>query len=315
MRNIVFIIWYKMPKIILILFLPLSFVFFLIILIRKIYLVKLISRYTSKTKLIIIGNLNIGGSGKTPFTIWLTNYLQNKEIKIAVISSGYKSNVSSPIEINSSSKANEVGDEALLLKLNTNAIVVSSDNRVKSTRYLESKNIDFIIHDDGLQHYKLNRHYEFIISKFNDLENNFLLPCGPIREPKSFHPKAIFILSNYYDNKYPGFYTKLTQIRSGKDNQIYSLNDKKFSKSHLLTAIADNRMLKKEFRAYHPNLQSTSFPDHHKFLLSDVPKIKDPILVTEKDFTKLKEFNINNIHILEQSLFPNDKLIKIIENL
>ncbi len=313
MYRLVFFIWYKLPKLFLIPILPLSLIYFIVIFTRKYLLTYVFSRYTSSTNLIIIGNLNIGGSGKTPFTVWLANYLHSKEKKIAIISSGYKSSVTLPKEINSESKANEVGDEALLLHYKTNAIVVSSKNRVKSTQYLSDKNVEYIIHDDGLQHYQLSRNFEFIITKYKNLGDRFLLPCGPLREPKFFHPDAIFVYSNYYDNKYPGFHTMLTQIRSGYDSQVYPLNDSRFSKSHLVTAIADDTDLKNNLRDYHANIKFLSFPDHHEFTYSDIPKTEEPILVTEKDFTKLKEFNFKNIYILEQSVIPNDKLIDIIE--
>ena len=93
------------------------------------------------------------------------------------------------------------------------------------------------------------------------------------------------------------------------------MNDNKFTKCHLVTAIADDTDLKQELMSYHKNMESLSFADHHKFILKDIPVTTEPILVTEKDFTKLKVFNIKNIYILEQSVFPNDKLIKIIEKL
>ena len=202
----------------------------------------------------------------------------------------------------------------MLLYSKTKAVVVSSDNRVNSTKFLDDKNLDYIIHDDGLQHYQLNRNYEFIITKYNSSSNKLLLPCGPLREPKFFHPNATFVFSNYHGEMYPGFYTKLSQIRSPYDSQVYLPNDSRFSKSYLLTAIADDTNLKEELRGYHADIICSSFIDHHQFILSDIPDTAEPILVTEKDFTKLKEFKVKNIYILEQSLVPNDKLTKIIEN-
>ena len=99
--------------------------------------------------------------------------------------------------IDSLSNPNEVGDEAVLLSNKTQSTVVSSSNRVESTKFCDTSEVDFIIHDDGLQHYSLNRQYEFIIENTNKRDNNFLLPCGPFREPKFFHKNADFILSNY----------------------------------------------------------------------------------------------------------------------
>ena len=122
------------------------------------------------------------------------------------------------------------------------------------------------------------------------------------------------MFSNYHGEMYPGFYTKLSQIRSPYDSQVYLPNDSRFSKSYLLTAIADDTNLKEELRRYHADIICSSFIDHHQFILSDIPDTAEPILVTEKDFTKLKEFKVKNIYILEQSLVPNDKLTNIIEN-
>lgn len=313
MDKLIFYIWHKLPKIFLVPFLPLSLIFFIIILVRKIYLTKFVSRYTSPCRIIIIGNIVVGGSGKTPFTIWLSNYLSDKNKKVAIVSSGYGSDAKDPCSITFDSRANQVGDEAIVLMQSTSAEVVSSDNRIKSTKYIDTKNFDYIIHDDGLQHYKMNREYEFIVTKFTEYHNRFLLPCGPFREPKFFHSKEKYIYSNYHYNDYPGFYTKLSKIRNGKSKEIFSLNEQQFSNCYLLTAIADSRDLIDELHENNINIVPCIFSDHHNFLLSDIPNTNKPILVTEKDFTKLKEYKHKNIYILEQSILPNDKLIKMME--
>ena len=315
MHKVILYIWHKSPKIFLIPFLPLSLFFFIIIFIRKLIFTKILSRYSALNKIIIVGNIVVGGSGKTPFTIWLSNYLSNKKKKIAIVSSGYGSLAKEVSIITDESRADKVGDEALLLKKCTSAEVVSSDNRIKSTKYIDNKTFDYIIHDDGLQHYKMNRDYEFIITKFNQYHNNFLLPCGPLREPKSFHSKNKYVLSNYYDSDYPGFYTKISKIRNGKNHKYYSFKDNLFNNSYLLTAIADSRDLIKELHKNNLCFNKKIYPDHHNFTLRDIPSMIKPILVTEKDFTKLKKYNLDNIYILEQSVFPNDKLIEMIEKL
>tara|TARA_Y100000768_G_scaffold388324_1_gene383536 strand:- start:433 stop:1383 length:951 start_codon:yes stop_codon:yes gene_type:complete len=316
MHNIIIYIWYKLPKFILIFLLPLSGIYLIIIIIRKYFLTNIFPRYKAQSVLLIIGNLNVGGSGKTPFTIWLANYLKNKEKKVAIVSSGYGSNVTSPQRINNDSTSEMVGDEAILLYEKTLSTVISSNNRVQSTKYIDNNKYDFIIHDDGLQHYSLERKYEFILKKHDsDKNNNYLLPCGPIREPKSFHPNAQYILSNYQHNDVPGFNSQLIRIRSGKSGNYYELNDKKFLNATLVTAIADNATLMKELEKYNVTLKYITFPDHHQFKENDMPLVNEPILVTEKDFVKIKSFNMENIYILEQKIYPNDKLIKIIEEL
>ncbi len=316
MHKIIFYIWYKLPKILLILPLPLSGIYFIMIFLRKYFLTNIFPRYKSKSIVLIIGNLNVGGSGKTPFTIWLANYFKNKGKNTAIVSSGYGSKVTAPEEIDNNSVSEMVGDESILLYEKTSSVVISSNNRVKSTKYLDDCDYDYIIHDDGLQHYNLDRQYEFILKK-NDSKNinNYLLPCGPLREPMSFHPNAQYLLSNYKGNDTPGFYCQLSNIRSGKNNNLYELNDNKFLNAMLVTAIADNYALIQEIENYNVTLKYLSFPDHYQFKETDIPIINEPILVTEKDFVKIKHFNMDNIYILEQKVFPNDKLLELIQGL
>ncbi len=316
MHKIIFYIWYKFPRFLLILLLPLSGIYFIVITIRRYLLVNVFSRYKSQSNLIIVGNLNVGGSGKTPFTIWLSNYLKNSGKRIAIVSSGYKSKVTMPEKIDNNSISEMVGDESILLYEKTLTTVVSSNNRVRSTKYLEDNKYDYIIHDDGLQHYSLYRQHELILIKHDTNKNNkYLLPCGPIREPMTFHPNAQYILSNYKDNDFPGFYSKLTKIRYSKNGNLYELNDNKFLNATLVTAIADNSTLIEELETYNVTLKYLTFPDHHQFCENDIPIINECILVTEKDFVKIKYFNMDNIYILEQELIPNDKLVKLIQGL
>lgn len=315
MRGFIFTIWHKFPKLILIPFLPLSILFLIAISIRKFLLLKIFKRYTSKNKIIIVGNLAVGGSGKTPFTIWLSNYLEKKDKETIIVSSGYGSSISSPKVITNMSDPIKVGDEPVLLSSKTRSIVVASSNRVESTKFCDKNKTDYIIHDDGLQHYSLNRDYEFIIINKNMRDNNFLLPCGPNREPQFFHKKSDFIFSNYKGLENPGFYSKIEGLKSCNDSNIYTLGNSRFSKSILLTAIADNISIIRELQNHNIKLTIYSYPDHYQFVESDIPSTDLPILVTEKDFVKIKRFAKKNIYILEQKIIPNDKLLKLVEKL
>ena len=315
MQRLIFLIWYKLPKLTLIPFLPLSILFLISIYIRKFLLINIFNRYTSKHKIIIVGNLVVGGSGKTPFTIWLSNYLKEKGKETIIVSSGYGSSISSPKVITEISDPTQVGDESVLLSSKTRSMIVASSNRVESTKYCDENKTDFIIHDDGLQHYSLNRDYEFIIINKNMRDNKFLLPCGPNREPKFFHKKSDFIFSNYKGTQYPGFYSEIAGVKSHIDNKTYNLDDNRFSQSILLTAIADNLSIIEELQSYGIDLNTLSYPDHYQFNESDIPSADLPILVTEKDFVKIRSFANKNIYILEQKTIPNDKLLKLVEKL
>ena len=190
MYNFINYLWYKAPTIFLIPLMPLSILFFLLLfLLENIFSIIFLKDTHTKHKTIVVGNLTVGGSGKTPFIIWLGNFLDSKSKKIAIISSGYGSSVSSPAQISHSSEPMSVGDEAVLIYSKTNATVVSSNDRVKSSIYCDQYDLDYVIHDDGLQHYSLNRNHQLIIINNDFKGNNFLLPCGPYREPKLFHHK------------------------------------------------------------------------------------------------------------------------------
>ena len=308
-------LWYKGNLILSIPFLPLSLLFFLIIVIRKFLHTKILKRYVSKNKVIIIGNLSVGGSGKTPFTIWLSNYLKKNKKRFSIVSSGYGSNISSPQIINDKSDPHEVGDEAVLIHKLTDNMTVSSNNRVQSNIFCDQYDLDYVIHDDGLQHYRLSRDYEFIIVKNEKIKNKFLLPSGPFREPCFFHPHGKFISSNYYYNDIPGFYSKISSIKNALTGESLSIEDNRFKNSLLITAIADNRIIIEELKKYKINLQAINYPDHYRFKKSDFDELKLPVLVTEKDFVKIKKLNLKNIFILEQIIVPNGKLIELVEKL
>ena len=181
-------IWYSSFNVYSLVLFPFSLIFLIIIKIRRtLYKYGILVKYKSPTPLIIIGNITIGGTGKTPFVIWLANHLANKGLKVGVISSGYKSTSKTPEIVNKNSNANQVGDEAVLIAKHTDSIVVSGGSRVDATKLLTSISInDIILHDDGLQHYKIERDYEIIlINSKNLFGNGLLLPAGPLRESKS----------------------------------------------------------------------------------------------------------------------------------
>ena len=136
-----------------------------------------------------------------------------------------------------------------------------------------------------------------------------------MREPKFFHKNADFILSNYTGSEHPGFYSRISGVWSSVDKTKYDLADGKFSNCILITAIADDFSLVKELKEHDIELITYKYPDHYQFRESDIPKVDQPILVTEKDFVKIKLFCNENVYILEQNIIPNDKLLKLMEKL
>ncbi len=149
--------------------------------------------------------------------------------------------------IDSLSNPNEVGDEAVLLSNKTQSTVVSSSNRVQSTKFCDTSEVDFIIHDDGLQHYSLNRQYEFIIEKI--LIKGIIIFFFHVvhSESQNFFTRMRILFSVIIlALNTPGFYSRISGVWSSVDKTKYDLDDKKFSSCILITAIADDFSLVKE---------------------------------------------------------------------
>lgn len=165
---------------------PLSLLFYLISGLRKrLYLHHILPSYRAPIPVLVVGNLSVGGNGKTPAVIWLVEQLQQHGIKVGVISRGYGGqNKQFPQLVHANSLPCELGDEPVLIAQRTNAPVAVSPNRRESIELLlRHYKLDLIITDDGLQHYALQRDWEWVvIDGERRFGNGFLLPAGGLRE-------------------------------------------------------------------------------------------------------------------------------------
>ena len=154
---------------------------------KKLYQMGIKSSYQAAVPVMVIGNITVGGSGKTPLLIQLVSYLQNKNVRVGVISRGYGGKGPFPAYVDLESVPDVVGDEPCLIVQSTGVPMVVGSNRQQSIEYLLSKHdLDLIISDDGLQHLALQRQIEWIVLDQNrGLGNQKLLPEGYLREPVS----------------------------------------------------------------------------------------------------------------------------------
>jgi len=135
---------------------------------------------------IVVGNIVVGGTGKTPLVIWLTEYLKEKGYRPGIVSRGYKSKVTQwPQQVRKDSNPELVGDEPVLLARKTGCPVAIAPNRyVAAEALIEHEQVDIVICDDGLQHYALERDIEIaVIDGIHRHGNGRCLPAGPLREP------------------------------------------------------------------------------------------------------------------------------------
>lgn len=273
--------------------LPLALIFFLIISVRRaFYQLGIFSAWKPPVPLIVVGNIFVGGTGKTPLVIWLVSVLRAQGYRPGVISRGYGGQANAVIEVCKDMSAAETGDEPLLIAQKSQVPVFVGRKRVDVARALLSAHptVDVIISDDGLQHYALGRTIEIQLSDARGHGNGWLLPAGPLREPAA--RRSDFYVFNggvpIGDHAYP--------MQLGGDHaeqlidrhlrvRLTSLRDKRVV---AVAGIGHPERFFAMLRSEGLHLESTlALPDHFDFSTNPFEAIAaDIILITEKDAVK-----------------------------
>ncbi len=320
--------WYSKIGILSILLSPVALIFLITIKIKYfLYYRSILKKKNFKIPIVIIGNVTVGGSGKTPFCIWLANHLTKKGLTIGIVSSGYRGSSNSPQVVTHNSNPDIVGDEAYMLHKLTSSIVVSGGNRIEATQLLvESDNFDLILHDDGLQHYALARNYEILmIDSIHLYGNKMLLPSGPLREPLNLAKKRanIEIVTNLndikkFENNSLSQYHIIThnkEVENTANKIVKPIDSFANNKVHLVTGIAHNDLILLSLLKYNIDVYIHEYDDHHKFTSNDL-KFNDscPIFITMKDYVKLSKVNNKNLWVLKHEIKPSEMLINKIDD-
>jgi len=306
--------WYKKSLWLYLLY-PFSFIFsYLTARRRRKYIKNKKFSYKSDIPIVVVGNLTIGGTGKTPLVKYIANELADRGYKPGIVSRGYGGKFKETLHVTSETSVKETGDEAqILAKLNLPFYI--DKNRVRAVKKLiKDHDCDVIISDDGLQHYKMGRHVEIaVIDGKRRLGNNLTFPAGPLRESKNRLSSVDFIVNNsgpteegeYLMNISP---SKFVHLKSGKS---YSVD--KWPMHNQIHAVAGlgnpgrffDLLDKLGFDSIrHP------FPDHHNFSSSDIFYLDHlPIVMTEKDASKCKDFDNNKIWYLTIDADVTNKFI------
>lgn len=283
------------------LLLPFSLLYGLVMRLRQWgYRRGIFASYKAPVPVMVIGNITVGGSGKTPLIIALVKYLQTKDINVGVISRGYGAQVTDsavPRLVSVSSVPAEVGDEPCLIVSETAVPMAVGSNRQASIELLlqHFPDTQLILSDDGLQHLALQRDVEWIVyDAHRGLGSEMLLPVGFLRESVSRLKTAPVIYHG--DN----LQTLNMQLDAG---DIYALSTKQSdllsSKSclqgegetvHAVCGIGYPSRFFDSLKSLGFNVIEHPFPDHHDYVLTDIQFDDDlPIMTTTKDAVKLKQ--------------------------
>ena len=275
--------------------------------------------YKSEIPLIVVGNLTIGGTGKTPLVAYIASELVKKGYKPGLVSRGYGGKFRETLHVTNDTPVKQTGDEAQILsKLNLPFYI--DKNRVRAIKTLgENHDCDVIISDDGLQHYNMNRDIEIVvIDGKRRFGNNLTFPAGPLRESKTRLSSVDFIVNNsgptqedeHLMNISPA---KFVHLKSGKSYPIEKWPMHK--QVHAVAGLGNPGRFFDLLARLGFEIIRHPFPDHHNFDESNIFYLDHlPIIMTEKDASKCRSFDNNKIWYLTIEADVSDKFIEELDS-
>lgn len=240
---------------------------------------------------IVVGNITVGGTGKTPVVGWLVQRLRATGFRPAIVSRGYGGAARrDPVRVTAASSAEEVGDEPLLLARRTGEPVAVAASRARAARWVAAQGADVIVADDGLQHYALARDMEIIvIDGERQLGNGRLLPAGPLREPACRLATADLVLVNGGPpgNGRIAFTLRLTSAVALHGGERRDLASFAGEKAWAVAGIGNPGRFYAELRRHGIDAVPVELRDHGRADLARLRRTAAwPILMTEKDAVK-----------------------------
>ena len=296
-QDLVLHAWQKKNALFYLVLVPLSWVFgVLVALRRRLYQCGSLKSHALAVPVIVVGNINMGGSGKTPVVMWLVEQLKKNGYKPGVISRGYGVNVSVPTSVHASNHASEVGDEPLLIAKRCACPVFVSANRVDAGEALLKAHPDcnVIVSDDGLQHYRLKRDMEIAVVNEDALKGAWILPAGPMRENLNRLETVDAIVFNGKKTIDSAFEMQLIgeQFCNLVDASLKAKAADFAGKNvKAIAGIGKPERFFEHLRNLGLTFAGMGFEDHHAFTAQDLAKLDcDALLMTEKDAVKCQRF-------------------------
>lgn len=295
---------------------------------------------------IVVGNISVGGNGKTPLIIYLLEQLQKKGYQPGVVSRGYGAinpqlTKATTKQVNINKPATLYGDEPWMIANKTHCPVVIGAQRALAVKHLISNfDCDIVLSDDGLQHYAMHRDIEIcVVDSSKNFGNGFCLPAGPLREPIRRLNEVDFIVYHHTEkgaNNLPIRLHKEALSTSNQQtiemqlqfNQIVSMTDTpiainftdfikayKNQRIHAVAGIANPTRFFKQLKNHGINIIEHGFSDHHDFTAQDI-QFNDglTVIMTEKDAVKCSAFNPKNCYYLSVKTILSTDLVGSIIN-
>ncbi len=254
----------------------------------------LLKSYRAPVPVVVVGNITLGGTGKTPVVIALVEALQAKGIRPGVVSRGYGAIATAfPHRVTEQSQAVDCGDEALLIQRRTGCPCVVGPHRGAAVdTLLTHYQVDLVLSDDGLQHYALQRDLEIVIvDAERGLGNGFCLPAGPLREPPSRLDEVQFVLYRGSDDPVCGVAYESERLVNLATAETARLGAGEPGPAvHAVAGIGQPGQFFSTLEAAGLAIEAHVFPDHHNYTAEDLRDLDDkPVIMTEKDAVKCRE--------------------------
>ena len=308
--------WYRLSPVSLLLF-PASLVFRLLVALRRfLYRVGVLQSVRLPVPVIVVGNLTVGGTGKTPLVLWLAEVLRRRGKRPGIVSRGFGGSSTGLRPVEPGDDARRVGDEPLLLVERSNCPVWIGADRALAARALLAANpqCDVVLCDDGLQHYGLARDFEIAVEDGRGLGNGLLLPAGPLREPAKRTVDATVV--NDDRPRHGTFPMRLKPtgfFRVGSNGAPVSQSELAGKRLHAVAGIGNPERFFEVLSGMGLRFAAHPFPDHHPFASSDLdfPGC-DLVLMTEKDAVKCRRFGRHDLVVMRVEAEPDPALAELI---
>ena len=314
--------WYRLSPLHLLLF-PVSLVFRALAALRRFfYRTGILASVKLPVPVIIIGNISVGGTGKTPLTLWLAQQLIENGWHPGIVSRGYIKSAKQQKtlhEVSMDDVADEVGDEPLLMAQRALCPVWTGRDRPAAALAMLQAHpeCDIILSDDGLQHYRLRRDAEIVvIDGARRFGNGLLLPAGPLREPVSRLRKVDAVVINggqVHDDEFAMSLQGSLFHNLLNPEIIVSASEFIGQNLHAIAGIGHPRRFFAQLEHLGLSAKQHSFPDHYRYSMADISfEGADAILMTEKDAVKCAAFATEKCWVLRVDAQVSPALTQLI---
>jgi tetraacyldisaccharide 4'-kinase len=315
--------WYR-KSIVSFALLPLSWFYLLLSgLRRSLYRSGVLRRTRLSVPVVVVGNITVGGTGKTPLVVWLAKLLRRQGYRPGIVARGYGGRSTRwPVYVGAESDPDQVGDEPVLLARRSACPVMAAPDRVLAARKLMDRDdCNIIISDDGLQHYAMVRDIEIaVIDGTRRFGNGYCLPAGPLREP----PTRLRAVHARVTNGVPragelGMRLKPLCFRSvsapGSERATDAFAGKRV---HALAGIGNPSRFFQQLRELDVDPIEQALPDHHRYRPQDIEFADGaPVIMTEKDAVKCRSFANQRCWYLEVEAQPDpalaDEILRLLQ--